>query len=504
MEGRFAIGPAWILSRRNDTGTGGGLSLEDAFERESRRLKAFIEGSPVPEVFSAHLEMLEDQMLRDTIRRNMLEGMTARSAVEAAAQEISELFYGTDDEYLRARVDDVRDVCQGLVDCLSGACGDPFEGLPEGAVVVAEELFPSDTARMDLGRVKAFVTARGSKTSHVSIIARNRGIPCVTGADISGIRDGDLLMVDGEDGSVLVNPTGQEAVAFRERMASGNALPEGIIKLVKDSKTTIYANAGSVRDVEGAIRAGAGGIGLFRTEFLFIGSGSLPTEEEQYLLYRQAVEACQGRPLTIRTMDIGGDKPAPCLDLPKEDNPFLGMRGLRLSLSMPDLFKDQVRAILRASAFGKVRMMLPMVTRVEELLEAKALVEECKAGLKAQGIPFDDALEIGIMIETPAAVFISDRLAAEARFFSIGTNDLTQYVMAADRGNASVSYLCDPLDDAVVRALGMVVESAHRAGIPVGVCGEAASDPEAIELFCKLGIDSLSLGSSDLIKELKA
>ena len=503
MEGRFATGKAWILDRGSGSGRGSGRTLEEAFDLESERLKAFIEDSPVPEVFSAHLEMLEDQLLRDTILRNVSGGMVPVDAVIAAEDEIMGLFLGIDDEYLRSRVDDVRDVCQGLIDCLEGASPNSYESLPPDAVVVAEELFPSDTAMMDLDKVKAFVTAKGSPTSHVRVIARSRGIPAVTGADISGIRSGDLLLVDEANGTVEVNPTEERLEAVRSMNRGVSVFPEEARRAVLDSGVKVLGNAGSIKEIEAVIGAGAEGIGLFRTEFLFLGSDNLPSEEEQYQIYKKAVEACQGRPLTIRTMDIGGDKTVPCLNLPKEDNPFLGMRGIRLSLSMPELFKEQIRAILRASALGKVRIMLPMVSRVSEVIQAKALVKECEASLEASGTGFGKNIEIGVMIETPAAAFVADLLACETDFFSVGTNDLTQYVMAADRGNASVSYLLDPLDDAMIQALRIVFKAAREKGVPVSVCGEAASEPKVAPVLCEMGADSLSLGSPALIGELK-
>ena len=494
MEGTLAIGKAWILHRGDDTGRCDGRTLDEAFGHETSRLKEYIENSPAPEVFSAHLEILEDPLLHDTIQRNVNEGMTPAEAVKAAADEISGMFNEIGDEYFKARVDDLNDICKGLVEFLEGTCGNPFENLPDDTIVVARELFPSDTVEMNLGKVRALVTSKGSPTSHVGIIARSKGIPFVTGIDISGIQAGDLLLVDAVSSEVIVNPTNSQTEAFKDRMAAGNGIPEIMRRVVTKYGMRIFGNAGSVKDIEAAIKSGADGIGLFRTEFLFLDRDELPSEEDQYKIYKEAVEACQGRPLTIRTMDIGGDKPSPGLNIPKEDNPYLGMRGIRLSLSMPDIFKEQIRAILRASAHGKVRMMLPMVTRVEELIQTRALVRECDAS---------SDLEIGVMIETPAAALISDLLAEEADFFSIGTNDLTQYVMAADRGNASVSYLNDPLDEAVVRAVKIVVEAAHKKGIPMGVCGEAASNPEFAELLCGLGVDSLSLGSPALIKSLK-
>ena len=503
MEGRATIGTAWILDRGKRSSNNQGMTLKEALEHESKRLKALVEKSPVPEVFSAHLEMLEDPLLLETINKYISEGLSPVSAVKAAGEELAGMFGEIDDEYLRARVDDVRDVCRNLEDCLSGASTNLFEDLPQDAVVVAEELFPSDTARMDLSKVRAFVSAKGSPTSHASIIARSRNILTVTGFDISNIYQGDRILVCEDGPQVLVNPDDRLIEAFRPRMTDGYIFPEYARRAVKDSGVGIFGNAGSVEDIKTAIASGADGIGLFRTEFLFMKNNIPPSEEEQYSIYRDAVEACKGKPLTIRTLDVGGDKPVPCLELPKSDNPFLGMRGIRLSLSKKDLFKEQIRAILRAGAHGKVRMMFPMVTSLSEVQEAKEIVSECMSELETSGISFDKGLETGIMVETPASVFASDLLAQETDFFSIGTNDLTQYIMAAGRDDASVSYLLDPLDNAVIRAIGMVVKSAHEAGITVGVCGEAAAYPKAAQVFCELGVDNLSLGSSPLIKELK-
>lgn len=503
MEGRVTIGTAWILDRGKVAGKGRERTLDEAITIEKQRVKAAIENSPVPGLFSAHLEMLEDPLLLDTINRNIDEGMTPASAVKAAGEEIAGMFSGIDDEYLKARADDARDICRCLENSLLGVTGNLFENLTEEAVVVAEELFPSDTARMDLDKIKAFVTAKGSPTSHVRVIARSRGIAAVSGTDISGIHQGDRLLVLEDEAKVIVNPDGETIKTFFPRMVDGNIFPEEARRRVRESGVKIYGNAGSVKDVKAAIKSGADGIGLFRTEFVFMGKEIPPTGEEQYRIYREAVEACEGKPLTIRTLDAGGDKPVPCLGLAREDNPFLGMRGIRLSLARKDLFKDQIRAILRASAHGEIRLMFPMVARVAEIIEARAIVSEVTASLEAEGIPFDMNMKIGIMIETPAAVLTADLMASESDFFSVGTNDLSQYIMAAGRDNSSVSYLLNPLDDAMVRALRMVVEAARGKGIPVGVCGEAAADPEVATVLCDLGFDSLSVGSPSLIKELK-
>ena len=494
--GGLAMGTARVLVR----GTRGSeaRTLPEAMDSERERLRSLIAGSSSPDIFSAHLEMLDDPLLQETIESNIAEGMAPREAVEAAAEGIAAMLSGCGDDYMAARADDVRDVCRGIVESLCGDSSNQFADIPDDSVLVAEELFPSDTARMDFSKVRALVTRKGSVTSHVCIIAKSRGVPVVLGVDIDAIKDGDYLLVDGGRAEVRINPTEKETETFRKGIGNDDTFPNEIRRLVRESGIRIFANAGSVEDIKEAIAGGAEGIGLFRTEFLFMDRKGLPPEEEQYRIYRQAVEACEGRPITIRTMDVGGDKAVPGLDIPKEDNPFLGMRAIRISLSRPELFKAQIRAILRASAYGTVRIMLPMITRVDEVTAAKALVSECMEGLKASGTPFDNGIKVGIMVETPAAVLVSDLLAKEVDFFSIGTNDLTQYVMAADRGNSSVSYLYNPLDPAVARAVGMVVEAAGKVGIPVGVCGEAAADAKAMEFFCRTGVDSLSLASPSI------
>ncbi|MCQ2140718.1 MAG: phosphoenolpyruvate--protein phosphotransferase [Bacteroidales bacterium] len=453
------------------------------------------------DVFAAHLEMLEDPMLSESIEAFLGEDMPPVAAVQAACEQVCGMSEDTDDEYLRARVDDVRDVCRRLERKL---CGDVFTwgDMEPGSVVVADELLPSDTAEMDMSKVSAFVTHRGSRTSHVCIIAGNHGVPVVVGTDISGITKGDVLLVDAYAGEVIVCPTPQQMKDFEARLdmeesSLGEVYEHRFEPAVtrEGKKIPVFANAGNIGEVVSAMEAGADGIGLFRTEFVFMLSNQLPSESIQFETYRDAVLACKGKPLTIRTLDIGGDKALPYMDMPKEENPFLGLRGIRFSLAHPEIMCPQLRAILRASVFGPVRIMFPMVDTVEELSQALACLDECKLQLTQEGISFDRDIEVGIMIETPAAVIMADKLAQQCSFFSIGTNDLTQYIMAADRGNASVSYLYNALSQPVARAVAMTIDAAHRAGIRVAMCGELASDLNATALLLGLGLDAFSVAS---------
>lgn len=460
-------------------------------------------------VFAAHLEMLRDPMIGDIVREGIFSGMSLPDALDKACKDICSLFSDIDDEYLKSRTDDVRDVISGIRKAAAKLSGEipqenPFSGLPAGTVVFAEELFPSDTASMDFSKIAAIVTASGSSTGHVCIIARSRGIPALTGVKgcTEAVSAGDRVVVDGPGGTVLVNPDGRTLSFYGQRIAeeaaaAGKALTEASLPVFYPSgkRIPVCGNAASVEDVGRCLDAGADGVGLFRTEFLYMRGDTFPDEETQFRAYRAAAVACADRPLTIRTLDIGGDKPLPYMDMGKEDNPFLGWRGIRVSLDMPELFKVQLRAILRAGAFGNVRVMFPMIVSPGEFLRARALLEECAAELEAENADFDPEMKAGTMIETPSAVFVADSLASVSDFFSIGTNDLTQYIMAADRGNPKVSALLDPSFESVSKAVSMAVSAAHAAGIEAGICGEYASWPESTSVLLDLQIDEFSLNS---------
>lgn len=463
-----AQGPAFLYNRTASSGAV--RSFDEAFDVVRAELSAAAAVNPV---FAAHLEMLEDPLVRESYDSGIRSGMDAPDALDAACKGVCDMFLGIDDEYLRARADDVRDVFGRLREAMCGVSD--FREIPSGSVVVAEELLPSDLARLDLGGIAGLLCARGSSTSHVCIIAHAKGIPVQLGVDISGIREGDLVTVDDPHLGAM----------------------SGIAARVRAAGRKLYVNAGNLDDVRSAISAGADGIGVFRTEFLFMGRDSMPSESEQRALYLEALETCSGKPLIIRLLDVGGDKALPYLPMPAEENPYLGIRGIRFSLKHPELLEVQLQAICGAAfelrnrhpewfAGGTpVRVMIPMVCVPEEI----GSVREMLRGIAGDSMP----VSLGIMIETPAAVFNAAELAAGCDFFSIGTNDLTQYVMAADRGNAALSELYDQFSPAVRRAVALTVEAAHAAGIPVGICGELASDPAATGWLIEAGLDSLSL-----------
>ena len=455
------------------------------------------------EIFAAHLELAADPMLMENVAEKIAEGMTAADAVHAASGELAALFAQIDDEYLRARADDVRDVCRRILRQLVPSETDPFAAIPDGSILAADELAPSDTARIDFSRVRGVVTRRGSATSHLAILARNRNLPAVVGLgdDFDRLDDGTIVVLDGPAGELLIAPDEHTAAEYRRRMeeaearsAAADAYASQPVMTRDGRALAVLANAGSVDEVERAIRSGADGIGLFRSEFLYMQrQDGFPDEQVQTAAYARAAELCGGRPLVIRTLDIGGDKSLPYYRFPEEENPFLGWRAIRVSLELRDMFRTQLRAILRASARGGVRVMFPMIVSLAELRDALALLEECKEELRRQEVPFDDRIPVGVMIETPAAVFMADELAAEVDFFSIGTNDLTQYVLAVDRGNRRIAAMYDTLHPAVVRAMRLTVDAAHRHGCEVGICGEFAGCAAHAELLVGLGFDELSV-----------
>ena len=436
-------------------------------------------------VLAAHLEMLEDPVLSETVRGNVAAGMDALTAMDAARDTIISMFGQIDDEYLAARADDVRDIFGRLRDAMTGGGGAsaPYR-VSKGCILVAEELFPSDMTGLDFSSLPGILCHKGSVTSHVCIIAHAKGVPIQVGVDVSGIREGDTVSVD-------------------DPMMGGTPY---IVARVRAAGRKLLVNAGNLDEIKAGIAAGADGIGIFRTEFLFLQRDSMPSGEEQRAMYREALLECLGRPLVLRTLDVGGDKMLPYMPLPPEDNPFLGLRGVRLCLEHPDIFNVQLRAVLDAArdvrelrpdwyeAGSPMRLLLPMVCLVDEIRQVKEL-------LRAIDPDYASLVQVGIMVETPAAALDAAAMAAEAAFFSIGTNDLTQYVMAADRCNPGLARLYDPFSPAVRRAVELTVEAAHAAGIPVGMCGEMASDPRATDLLLAAGLDALSLSQIKLTLE---
>lgn len=465
-------------------------------------------GAQEAAIFDAHLLMLEDPAFTGEIERRIREErQPAARAVEETAAALREQFAQMEDEYLRARAADVQDVATQLLRALVG--GEPARPpeFPENTIIVAEELLPSDTALFDPDRVVALVTERGSRTAHVAILARALEMPAIVG--VAGVLDqaqeGEGAIVDGDWGELILSPDTDTLTDYqarldvarqeRARLRALNALPADTLDRVR---ITLLANIGTPREAEIALTHGAEGVGLFRTEFLFLDRPEPPSEEEQYQAYRHVAEVMAHRPVVIRTLDVGGDKPVPGVHLEPEANPFLGTRGLRLSLRYPDLFRTQLRAILRASAHGNVHMMFPMVATVQDIFEARQIVEEVKDELNAEGIPYTADLPIGIMVETPAAAVAADVLIREVDFFSIGTNDLVQYTLAVDRTNAALARRYDPLDVSVVRMIAQAASAAIGLGKSVAVCGEMAGDPEAIPTLLGLGIRELSMTATSI------
>lgn len=508
----IAAGTAFVLERRvsaaPSAATGDSAAETARFHAALAQAKTEL-GILAAEndIFAAHLEMADDPMLAEQVEERISKhGFSAERALDEACEEVCGMLAALDDEYLGGRTDDVRDVCGRIRRILTGETAEnPFAGLAPGTIVVAEELTPSDTALMDFSRIAGVVTARGSVTSHVCIIARAKGIAAIVGASecMLEIKTGDKLIINGETGEIIVAPDTATERRYRALSASRKRHGEHCLKGAHTPAVTrggrriaVLGNAGSVAEVRAALDAGAEGIGLFRSEFLYMQSrGGFPGEQTQFEAYRHAAELCGERPLVIRTLDIGGDKALPYMDFGHEENPFLGWRAIRVSLSMQDVFRTQLRALLRASVFGNLRIMFPMITSVGEFRRAEAAVRECMAELDAEKAAYNSGIELGVMIETPAAVMVADLLAAEARFFSIGTNDLTQYVMAADRGNPRVAHLCDPSDTAVRRTVAMTLAAARSAGIEAGMCGELAADPEATAWLLEAGLEEFSVSA---------
>ncbi|MBT9174174.1 MAG: Phosphoenolpyruvate-protein phosphotransferase [Syntrophomonadaceae bacterium] len=481
------------------------VELEEIKEKSKKEV-----GLKEAEIFSAHLMLLDDPLILPVaLHKISQKKISAEQAWQEVIEEAAALFEQIEDEYIRARVVDLKDVGERVLRNLQGKREEVLSELPEPSIILAADLTPSDTAQMIFSKVLGFATEQGGRTSHTAIIARTLELPAVVGLGdiISEASNGLTLIVDGYEGLVILDPTPATRRKYQEKkevyLAEKRKLAElrDLPAQTQDGfRLELAVNIGNPKDAQRARAYHPDGVGLFRTEFLYLDRDSLPEEEEQFQTYKEVAEIFSPKPIVIRTLDIGGDKDIPCLDLPKELNPFLGWRAIRIGLDRPEILKTQLRAILRASPFAQIKLMFPMISTIDEVRKAKALVEEVKKELLHQKVPFEKKVEIGIMIEVPSAALAADILAKEVDFFSIGTNDLIQYTFSADRGNQRVSYLYQPFHPATLRLIKMTVEAAHAHGKWVGMCGEMAGEILATPLLVGLGIDELSMTATSLLR----
>ncbi|EJB6150012.1 phosphoenolpyruvate-protein phosphotransferase PtsI [Salmonella enterica subsp. enterica serovar Typhimurium] len=456
-------------------------------------------------IFEGHIMLLEDEELEQEIialikDKHMTADAAAHEVIEGQATALEEL----DDEYLKERAADVRDIGKRLLRNILGLAIIDLSAIQEEVILVAADLTPSETAQLNLQKVLGFITDAGGRTSHTSIMARSLELPAIvgTGSVTAQVKNGDYLILDAVNNQVYVNPTNdviEQLRAVQEQVATEKAELAKLKDLpaitLDGHQVEVCANIGTVRDVEGAERNGAEGVGLYRTEFLFMDRDALPTEEEQFAAYKAVAEACGSQAVIVRTMDIGGDKELPYMNFPKEENPFLGWRAVRIAMDRKEILRDQVRAILRTSAFGKLRIMFPMIISVEEVRALRKEIEIYKQELRDEGKAFDESIEIGVMVETPAAATIARHLAKEVDFFSIGTNDLTQYTLAVDRGNDMISHLYQPMSPSVLNLIKQVIDASHAEGKWTGMCGELAGDERATLLLLGMGLDEFSMSA---------
>lgn len=491
--------------------------LDDAVEASKSELELIKQkatenlGEEEAQVFEAHLTILADPELLGQIKDKIKnDKVNAEAALKSVTDMFIEMFEAmTDNAYMQERAGDIRDVTKRIMSHLLGVTLPNPALIQEEVVIVAHDLTPSDTAQLDRNYVKGFITDIGGRTSHSAIMSRTLEIPAVVGSGsaTTDIQEGEMVIIDGINGDALVDPTDAELADYKQKAAEFATQKEEWARL-KDAKSVsadgkevlLGANIGTPDDVLGANDNGAEAVGLFRSEFLYMNSNELPTEDEQYEAYKAALEGMSGKQVVVRTMDIGGDKELPYLPLPEEQNPFLGYRAIRICLDRQDIFRTQLRALLRASKYGRLAIMFPMIATVQEFKDAKAIFEEEKANLVASGVEVSDDIQVGMMMEIPAAAMIADKLAKYADFFSIGTNDLIQYSMAADRGNERVSYLYQPYNPSILRLIKNIIDASHKEGKWTGMCGEMAGDQIAVPLLLGLGLDEFSMSATSILK----
>ena len=480
----------------------------DTFIKETRKLADDVKnsaGDKEAEILEGHIVMLSDPFMLSQMQDNIDAGSVAEKAVDTVCSMFIDMFSGVDDELTQQRASDVKDIKDSLLSILLGVNNVDISKVKKGSVLIAKDFTPSMTGQINKDNVSAILTEVGGITSHSAILARAMGIPAVLSIPnvCNEVKNGDLVAVDGFKGNVIVSPSNDDIKEFENKQEAYLKQYFGKPTVTKSGiKKLVYGNIGKAEDVQSVIQNSGEGIGLFRTEFLFMDRQSEPSEEEQFEAYSTVAKAMDGKEVIIRTLDVGGDKDIPYLNIEKEENPFLGHRAIRYCLDNKELFKKQLRALLRASVYGNIKIMLPLVTCVEEVRQAKALIEECKEELKSEGKEYR-SVDVGIMVETPAAVFISDILAREVKFFSIGTNDLTGYTMAVDRGNAKVERLYDVFQPSVLRAIETTIKNAKAAGIQVGMCGEAAADTKLIPYLIEWGLDEFSVSSGSILQTRK-
>ncbi|GEN49024.1 phosphoenolpyruvate--protein phosphotransferase [Ligilactobacillus pobuzihii] len=498
--------PEAEVSRLNDAVAASKKDLEIIKAKAAENL-----GDEEAQVFEAHLTILSDpEMLGQISDKIKNDKVNAEAAVKSITDMFIQMFEGmTDNAYMQERAGDVRDVTKRLQSHLLGVTMPSPALIDEEVIIVAHDLTPSDTAQLDRKFVKGFITDIGGRTSHSAIMSRTLEIPAIVGSGnaTDEVKAGQKVIIDGIHGDALVEPTDDELKQYEQKAKDFAAQKAEWARLKNEQsvtadgkQVTLGANIGTPKDVEAATDNGAEAVGLFRSEFLYMDASELPSEDDQFEAYKQAVEGMNGKQVVVRTMDIGGDKELPYLPLPDEQNPFLGYRAIRISLDRQDIFRTQLRALLRASAYGRLAIMFPMIATVKEFKDAKAIFEEEKAKLVADGVKVSDDIEVGMMMEIPAAAMIADKLAKYADFFSIGTNDLIQYSMAADRGNERVSYLYQPYNPSLLRLIKNIIDASHQEGKWTGMCGEMAGDQIAVPLLAGLGLDEFSMSATSILK----
>lgn len=522
--GAVAIGKISVFKRRDTTVKRIHVSdtaaekkrLEAAKEAATAQLQEIYDkalkevGEQNAQIFEIHMMMIEDDDYNESIESIIdTQSVNAEYAVSVTADNFSEMFASMDDAYMQARSADVKDISNRIIACLSDD-GSQENSSDEKVIICADDLAPSETVLLDKNKVLAFVTSHGSSNSHTAILARNMNIPAVIGAGddfLSAVSDGMFAAVDGYTGEVFLSPD-TEALEKLETKQKEDEEKKRLLQELKGkenvtldgTRINIFANIGGVDHIGAVLANDAGGIGLFRSEFLYLENSDYPTEEQQFAAYKKVLESMAGKKVIIRTLDIGADKKVDYFDLAKEDNPALGFRAIRICLTRPEIFRTQLRALYRASAFGKLGIMFPMITSVSEVEQIKKICAEVREELRADGVNFDENAELGIMIETPAAAVISDKLAPLVDFFSVGTNDLTQYTLACDRQNSAVEQFVDTHHEAILRLIEISAKNAHANGAWIGICGELAADTSLTETFLRMGIDELSVSPSFVLK----